>query len=215
MHKYHRLFWFYCLTMLIGLLGIKSIAFAEANYGDGRVHYLDPIPRKNLAKPRLCDAYDRCHSYWILGSEQKIINLLSDIGATVIDVGGNTVVVIPARQLFIHNTADFMVSYPNLLNLTAVLAQKQRASHIVVAANTANIGSVESQLMRTRMRAAIVGRYLQHFNHLNQPIEVLGMGSQKPVASEYTVSGRDDNNNVIISFGDPRGLGYYRRFILS
>ena len=62
-----------------------------------------------------------------------------------------------------------------------------------MVANTANIGSSQAQLKQSQARAMHVGRYLQRFEQLNQTIGVLGVGSQKPVASEYTTAGRDDN----------------------
>ena len=131
-------------------------------------------------------------------------------------MGGNTVVIIPSRYLFIPNTADFKLHQPNLLNLAAKLAQKRNPSRIVVIGHTANIGSPEAQFKITSTQANAVAHYLQHFYRLrNKPVLTLALGSANPIASEYTTVGRGKNNAIIISMGDAHGLNYYRRFVLS
>ncbi|MCD6055289.1 MAG: putative lipoprotein YiaD [Gammaproteobacteria bacterium] len=170
----------------------------------------------DYAFPSLCDENADCSRMGLFKTEYSIVQQLMAAGATVVNLGDNTVVIIQSQTLFIPGTADFSVEKPNLLNLTAKLVQERDPSQIVVMGSTANIGSPQMQLTLTRAQANAVGRYFARFWGLKKtPIYIAGLGSTKPIANEYTVSGRAKNNAIIISMGDAKGLDYYQRFILS
>jgi outer membrane protein OmpA-like peptidoglycan-associated protein len=170
----------------------------------------------DYAFPSLCDENGECTRIGVFKTEESVVQQLMTAGATVVNLGDNTVVIIPSHYLFIPGTTDFSLEKPNLLNLTASLIQERDPSQIVILGSSANIGLPQTQLALTRAQANTVGRYFARFWGLRKtPIFIAGLGSTKPVANEYTVSGRAKNNAIIISMGDAKGLDYYQRFILS
>ena len=123
---------------------------------------------------------------------------LVSTGVQVVESDDSIRLIMPGNITFKTDSADINSSFYPVLNSVARVLNKYSNSTVLVSGHTDNTGTAEHNLNLSKMRAGSVAAYLEGQGVKSSRFEVLGMGYSNPIASNDTVSGREQNRRVEI-----------------
>ncbi|HEX5065169.1 MAG TPA: OmpA family protein [Myxococcota bacterium] len=128
--------------------------------------------------------------------EKKLRERLQGTGVSVTRVGNEIVLNMPGNVTFDVNRAEIRPDFYPVLNSVVLVVQEYQKTIIEVSGFTDNTGSDAHNLDLSNRRSAAVASYLKA-QQVN-PARVLsqGFGEQRPIASNETAEGRQQNRRV-------------------
>ena len=128
--------------------------------------------------------------------EARLRAELDRTGVSVTRVGDNITLNMPGNITFPTNSADLNASFYDVLNSVALVVNEFNQTVIEVAGHTDSTGSDAYNQQLSERRAASVASYLATRNVLRDRIIEVGMGEQRPIATNDTDAGRQANRRV-------------------
>lgn len=128
--------------------------------------------------------------------EAKLRAELEKTGVSVTRIGNNITLNMPGNITFATNSADLNAGFFQVLNSVALVVNEFNQTVIEVAGHTDNTGSDQYNQQLSERRAGAVAAYLGTRNVRQDRIITVGMGEGRPVASNATEAGRQQNRRV-------------------
>jgi outer membrane protein OmpA-like peptidoglycan-associated protein len=128
--------------------------------------------------------------------EAKLRAELERTGVSVTRIGDNITLNMPGNITFATNSADLNAGFFDVLNSVSLVVDEFDQTVIEVAGHTDSTGSDEYNQQLSERRAAAVAAYLRTRNVLADRIITVGAGESRPVASNDTDAGRQQNRRV-------------------
>ncbi len=144
-------------------------------------------------------AWDDCSKVGMLHTGDKIARLLGTIGVQVVNVGDERRIILPTTMFFIPDSADLRHDALPVLNLVAQLIERYGDVKMIIFGNTNNIPNKKDQKNISTAQAQTIADYLVKQGVPEANIRVVGVGSQAPVATNLSSSGRGMNSRVVIA----------------
>lgn len=121
---------------------------------------------------------------------------LDATGVSVTRIGDNITLNMPGNVTFATNSADLNAGFFEVLNSVSLVVNEYEQTVVEVAGHTDSTGSSEYNQGLSERRAASVASYLRTRGVLGERIIEVGMGEERPVATNDTDSGRQANRRV-------------------
>ena len=131
---------------------------------------------------------------------QKIVNRLNRQGVTVISMGQNYLVSIPAALLFAGESPRIRWESYAVLNDVVCYLNQFRKIGVDVSAFSSQYVSPSRERALTSARARVVADYLWSQDIDSRFVFTRGLGSDKPIISAYGGGDRNSNARVEITF---------------
>jgi outer membrane protein OmpA-like peptidoglycan-associated protein len=131
--------------------------------------------------------------------EAKLREQLQGTGVSVTRNGNNIILNMPGNITFATNSADINASFYPVLNSVALVLKEFDKTVVDVAGHADSTGSDESNLQLSQRRASSVTGYLASQGINAQRLIAVGYGESRPVASNETPEGRQQNRRVEIT----------------
>jgi outer membrane protein OmpA-like peptidoglycan-associated protein len=128
--------------------------------------------------------------------EAKLRAQLQGTGVSVTRQGDNIVLNMPGNITFATGSADLNSSFFGVLDSVALVLKEYDKTIIDVAGHTDSVGSDQTNQALSERRAGTVGQYLQGKGIDNTRIATVGYGKNRPIASNDTPDGRQQNRRV-------------------
>jgi outer membrane protein OmpA-like peptidoglycan-associated protein len=128
--------------------------------------------------------------------EKKLRERLQGTGVSVTRVGNEIVLNMPGNVTFDVDRAEIRSNFYPVLNSVVLVVQEYDKTIIEVSGHTDNTGSDAHNLDLSNRRAAAVGSYLTAQQVMPQRVITQGFGEQRPMASNDTPEGRQQNRRV-------------------
>jgi outer membrane protein OmpA-like peptidoglycan-associated protein len=128
--------------------------------------------------------------------EAKLRAELERTGVSVTRIGDNITLNMPGNITFATNSADLNANFFEVLNSVSLVVNEYNQTVIEVAGHTDSTGSTEYNQQLSERRAGAVAAYLGTRSVLQDRIITVGMGEERPVASNDTDTGRQQNRRV-------------------
>jgi outer membrane protein OmpA-like peptidoglycan-associated protein len=124
------------------------------------------------------------------------ISTLLSFGFTETDEGWE--LNLDSRLLFDSSSAELNAKEKTSLDKIAQTLLMIGITDIIIEGHTDNTGSERYNRELSRKRAEMVAQYLAERGMLLEKMEIKGMGSDNPVASNNTAGGRRENRRTVI-----------------
>ncbi|MEL6302652.1 MAG: OmpA family protein [Pseudomonadota bacterium] len=121
---------------------------------------------------------------------------LEATGVSVTRIGDNITLNMPGNITFATDSSDLNPAFFDVLGSVSTVLNKYEKTVIEVAGHTDSDGSVEYNQALSERRAGSVAAYLTSRGILNQRIITLGQGELRPVATNATAAGKQQNRRV-------------------
>jgi len=128
--------------------------------------------------------------------ESKLRSQLQGTGVSVTRSGDTINLVMPGNITFATGSADLNASFFSVLGSVALVLKEYDKTTIDVAGHTDNTGSAPKNQSLSEQRARTVAEFLHGKGIPEQRIASAGYGSSRPVASNGTAQGRQQNRRV-------------------
>jgi outer membrane protein OmpA-like peptidoglycan-associated protein len=128
--------------------------------------------------------------------EARLRAELERTGVSVTRIGDNITLNMPGNITFATNSADLNASFFDVLNSVASVLAEFEQTVIEVAGHTDSTGSDAYNHQLSERRAQAVAAYLGTRNVRPDRIVTVGMGESRPIASNDTEAGRQQNRRV-------------------
>jgi len=128
--------------------------------------------------------------------EAKLRAELERTGVSVTRIGDNITLNMPGNITFATNSADLNANFFEVLNSVSLVVNEYNQTVIEVAGHTDSTGSDSYNQQLSERRASSVAAYLGTRNVRTDRIITVGMGEGRPVASNDTDPGRQQNRRV-------------------
>jgi outer membrane protein OmpA-like peptidoglycan-associated protein len=128
--------------------------------------------------------------------EAKLRAELERTGVSVTRIGDNITLNMPGNITFATNSADLNAGFFEVLNSVALVVNEFNQTVIEVAGHTDSTGSDTYNQQLSERRASAVAAYLGTRSVRADRIITVGMGEQRPIASNDTEAGRQQNRRV-------------------
>jgi outer membrane protein OmpA-like peptidoglycan-associated protein len=128
--------------------------------------------------------------------EAKLRAELERTGVSVTRIGDNITLNMPGNVTFAFGSADLNASFFEVLNSVALVVNEYNQTVIEVAGHTDNVGTDAANQSLSERRAAAVASYLGTRNVRTDRIITVGEGERRPVATNDTDAGRQQNRRV-------------------
>jgi outer membrane protein OmpA-like peptidoglycan-associated protein len=128
--------------------------------------------------------------------EARLRAELERTGVSVTRIGDNITLNMPGNVTFATNSADLNANFFEVLNSVGLIVNEFNQTVIEVAGHTDSVGSdADNQLLSDR-RAGAVASYLGTRSVRTDRIITVGEGERRPVATNDTDAGRQQNRRV-------------------
>jgi outer membrane protein OmpA-like peptidoglycan-associated protein len=131
--------------------------------------------------------------------ELKLRNRLEGTGVSVTRIGDNITLNMPGNVTFGVDSADVSASFYEVLDSVAVVLNEFDKTFVEVAGHTDSSGSNAYNQSLSEQRASSVTAYLQSRQVLNERLIGVGAGETRPIASNDSAAGREQNRRVEIT----------------
>jgi len=121
---------------------------------------------------------------------------LDRTGVSVTRIGDNITLNMPGNITFATNSSDLNSSFYEVLNSVSLVVNEYEQTVIEVAGHTDSTGTNEYNQALSQRRAASVAAYLRTRGVLGERIIEVGMGEERPIATNDTDAGRQANRRV-------------------
>jgi outer membrane protein OmpA-like peptidoglycan-associated protein len=128
--------------------------------------------------------------------EAKLRAELERTGVSVTRIGDNITLNMPGNITFATNSADLNANFFEVLNSVSLVVNEFNQTVIEVAGHTDSTGSDALNQALSERRANAVASYLGTRSVLADRIITVGMGEGRPVATNDTDAGRQQNRRV-------------------
>jgi outer membrane protein OmpA-like peptidoglycan-associated protein len=128
--------------------------------------------------------------------EAKLRAELERTGVSVTRIGDNITLNMPGNITFATNSADLNAGFFDVLNSVSTVVNEFNQTVIEVAGHTDNTGTDAYNQQLSERRASAVGAYLRTRQVLGDRIITVGEGEARPVATNDTDTGRQQNRRV-------------------
>lgn len=136
--------------------------------------------------------------YYMDVQEAKLRERLQGTGVSVTRVGNNIVLNMPGNVTFRTDSSDINSSFYEVLNSVALVLKEYEKSTVEVMGHTDNTGSDAYNMDLSQRRANSVAQYLISQGIFAPRLIVQGFGESRPIASNATPQGREQNRRVEI-----------------
>lgn len=136
--------------------------------------------------------------YYMDQQEKKLRQRLQSTGVSVTRVGDNIILNMPGNITFATDSSDINANFYNTLNSVALVFKEYDKTIINVMGHTDSTGSDQYNMELSQRRANSVAQYLIAQNLMPQRFVVQGFGESRPIASNDTEAGRQQNRRVEI-----------------
>ncbi len=137
--------------------------------------------------------------YYMDRQEAKLREQLRGTGVSIHRDGDNINLIMPGNITFPSGSADLNTSFHPVLDSVAIVLEEYNRTLVVISGHTDNTGSDITNQLLSNNRAASVADYLMSKGLLTERIEKIGFGPAKPIASNDTAEGREQNRRVEIA----------------
>lgn len=134
--------------------------------------------------------------YYMDVQEAKLRQQLEGTGVSVTRIGDNITLNMPANITFAVDQAELNAGFYDVLSSVALVLDEFDQTVIEVAGHTDSTGSEEYNQRLSERRAASVAAFLRTRGILPDRIIEVGMGELRPIASNDTEAGRQQNRRV-------------------
>ena len=128
--------------------------------------------------------------------EAKLRAELERTGVSVTRIGDNITLVMPGNITFAFGSADLNAGFFDVLNSVSLVVNEYNQTVIEVAGHTDSVGTDAVNQQLSERRANAVATYLGTRNVRTDRVITVGMGEGRPVASNETDAGRQQNRRV-------------------
>jgi outer membrane protein OmpA-like peptidoglycan-associated protein len=128
--------------------------------------------------------------------EAKLRAELERTGVSVTRIGDNITLNMPGNVTFAFGSSDLNAGFFDVLNSVGLVVNEFEQTVIEVAGHTDNVGSEASNQALSQRRASAVASYLGTRNVLADRMITVGEGEARPIASNETDAGRQQNRRV-------------------
>lgn len=132
--------------------------------------------------------------------DAKLRAALEGTGVSVTRIGDNITLNMPGNVTFATNSADLNAGFFDVLNSVATVANEFEQTVVEVAGHTDNTGSDSFNQQLSERRAGAVAAYMRTRKVRGDRMITVGEGEGRPIASNDTVEGRQQNRRVEITF---------------
>jgi len=132
--------------------------------------------------------------------EAKLRAELDKTGVSVTRIGDNITLNMPGNITFATNSADLNAGFFDVLNSVAMVSNEFEQTVIEVAGHTDNTGSQSYNQQLSERRADSVAAYMRTRNVRGDRMITVGQGMGRPIATNDTAEGRQQNRRVEITF---------------
>ena len=131
--------------------------------------------------------------------EAKLRAQLQGTGVSVTRSGDNIILNMPGNVTFQTNSADINASFYPVLNSVAVVLKEFDKTVVDVAGHADSTGPDDKNLDLSQRRAGSVSSYMAAQAVNPQRLIAVGYGESRPIATNDTVEGRQQNRRVEIT----------------
>lgn len=131
--------------------------------------------------------------------EKQLRVALQGTGVQIVRDGENTKLIMPSNITFDSNRNEIKSSFYSVLNSVAIVLKKYDKTKIVVGGHTDSTGNADFNQILSQKRAESVATYLSSQGVALSRIASYGYGATRPVDSNSTTSGKENNRRVEIS----------------
>jgi outer membrane protein OmpA-like peptidoglycan-associated protein len=128
--------------------------------------------------------------------EAKLRAELDRTGVSVTRIGDNITLNMPGNVTFATNSSALNANFYEVLNSVATVLDEYEQTVIEVAGHTDSTGTNEYNQTLSQQRADSVAAYLRTRGILADRIITVGMGEERPIATNDTDGGRQQNRRV-------------------
>jgi len=128
--------------------------------------------------------------------EAKLRAQLQGTGVSVRRDGESIALVMPGNITFATGSADLNTNFVGVLNSVALVLKEYDKTTIAVSGHTDSTGSAQKNQLLSQQRANSVAQFLRARGIPGQRIAAAGYGATRPVATNETAAGRDQNRRV-------------------
>jgi outer membrane protein OmpA-like peptidoglycan-associated protein len=128
--------------------------------------------------------------------EAKLRAELDRTGVSVTRIGDNITLNMPGNVTFATDSADLNAGFFDVLNSVSMVVNEYEQTVIEIAGHTDSTGTDAYNQQLSDRRAGAVSSYLRTRSVLSDRIITVGMGEGRPIASNETVEGRQQNRRV-------------------
>jgi outer membrane protein OmpA-like peptidoglycan-associated protein len=128
--------------------------------------------------------------------EAKLRAELDRTGVSVTRIGDNITLNMPGNVTFATNSSDLNANFFEVLNSVALVVNEYNQTVIEVAGHTDSVDTEAYNQALSERRASAVASYLGTRNVRTDRIITVGQGELRPVATNDTDAGRQQNRRV-------------------
>ncbi len=128
--------------------------------------------------------------------EAQLRHKLEGTGVRVVRDGDDITLVMPGNVTFASGKADIQPNFLDVLSSVAQVLKEFDKTVLEVAGHTDSDGSDSSNQILSQARADSVAAYLRSKNIKNERLTTIGYGEARPVASNDTADGKEQNRRV-------------------
>lgn len=134
--------------------------------------------------------------YYMDVQEAKLRQQLENTGVSVTREGENIILNMPSNITFEVDKSDLKPSFVEVLGSVALVLKEYKSTMIEVAGHTDSTGSDSYNQMLSQQRAQAVSNVLMNNGVQPVRIDTVGYGETRPIASNNTAEGRQQNRRV-------------------
>ncbi len=134
--------------------------------------------------------------YYMDVQEAKLRQRLENTGVSVTRSGDNIILNLPGNITFAVDRSDVKPDFVEILGSVALVLNEYKSTMIEVAGHTDSTGSESYNQLLSQQRAQSVSSVLMRNGIAAVRIDTVGYGETRPVASNNTPDGRQQNRRV-------------------
>jgi outer membrane protein OmpA-like peptidoglycan-associated protein len=134
--------------------------------------------------------------YYMDVQEAKLRQRLENTGVSVTREGDNIILNMPSNITFAVDRSDVNPNFVDVLGSVALVLKEYKSTMIEVAGHTDSTGSDSYNQMLSQQRAQAVSNVLISDGVQPVRIDTVGYGESRPIASNNTAEGRQQNRRV-------------------
>jgi outer membrane protein OmpA-like peptidoglycan-associated protein len=131
--------------------------------------------------------------------EAKLRAQLQGTGVSVTRSGDNIILNMPGNVTFQTNSADINANFYQVLTSVAIVLKEFDKTVVDVAGHADSVGAEDKNMELSQRRASSVSGYLAAQGIDSQRLITVGYGETRPIASNDTPEGRQQNRRVEIT----------------
>lgn len=137
--------------------------------------------------------------YYMDKQESQLRQQLRSSGVSVQRDGDNINLIMPGNITFDTAKSEIKQNFFEVLNSVALVLKKYDKTLVVVSGYTDSVGAAEYNQTLSQQRASSVSSYLNGKGVIRERLETIGFGETRPIASNETPEGREQNRRVEIT----------------